>query len=184
MGNLSDHFNIQDFACKCGKCDGKYRISLALVGALEAIGGHFRRPIKVVEAYRCEEHPQADPTSKRDYHYRGKAANILVEGIKTSEVFRFAQTLPEVKELIYYPTKSYLHLATGGDEKRYFVQEFESLSPLTPEKMIRYGLAEVEPATTDPALVAADIETVPAASPTPSAAPDLPPVQPAPQQSA
>lgn len=183
MGNLSEHFNLQDFACHCGKCDKKYRISLALVGALEAIGGHFRRPVKIVEAYRCEDHPQADPTSKKDYHYRGRAANIIVEGVKTSEVFKFAATLPEVKEMIYYPTKSYLHLATGGDEKRYFVQEFDSNAPLTPEKMVRYGLAEAEPA---PAAEAAPAESPaaetaaqsvaadPAASTAPVPAPDQP----------
>lgn len=155
MGNLSEHFNIQDFTCRCGKCDKKYRISLSLVGALEAIGSHFRRPVKVVEAYRCEDHPQADPTSKKDYHYRGKAANVIVEGVKTSEVYKFAETLPEIKEIIYYPTKSYLHLATGGDEKRYFVQEFESNAPLTPEKKIRYGLAEAEPLKTPETVAAA-----------------------------
>ena len=141
MGDLSEHFNHKDFACRCEECKGKnYRIHLGLVGALEMIGAHFKKPVKIVSGYRCEESSEKVLGTKKSFHTQGKAANIFIEGISPAELFKFVEQIPEIKGLGFYPQEKFVHLDTRDGEKVEWVKESGAYLPLTPERKRKYGL--------------------------------------------
>ncbi|MBI5399991.1 DUF882 domain-containing protein [Candidatus Saganbacteria bacterium] len=140
MGNLSEHYNHQDFACHCRECPDEYKIHLGLVGALEMIGGRFRKKVRIVSGFWCETFFEKQHKTKGSYHTKGKAAHIMIEGIPPQEIFKFAETLPELRGVGFYPQESWIHIDTRpGDPVRY-VKEGNEYHPLTPEKRARYGL--------------------------------------------
>ena len=98
MGNLSEHFNYQDFTCKCPLCKGKseYKIHLGLVGILEAMGGKLRRPIKIIQAYRCEEQNEKLAANKKSFHMKGKAAHIYVNDVTIQELYKLVKEFDDI----------------------------------------------------------------------------------------
>ncbi|MFA4904908.1 MAG: DUF882 domain-containing protein [Candidatus Margulisiibacteriota bacterium] len=143
MGDLSDHFNLKDFLCKCKECrGGEYKIHLGLVGALELIAEHFQKPVKVLIGFWCEAYNEKLKKEKLSYHVKGKAAHIAIEGVPLAEVFKFAETVPELHGLGFYPQGNFIHVDTRPAEKKdAWVVEGERYSPLSAEKRKQYGLA-------------------------------------------
>ncbi len=140
MGNLSEHFNHKDFACSCPECKGEYRIHLGLVGALEQIGSQFKKKVKVVSAFWCDTFYEKLNKSKRSFHTMGKAAHIAIDGVPLPELFKYCETLPELRGLIFYPRESYIHVDTRSTDPVRLVKEGSDYLPLTPEKRTKYGL--------------------------------------------
>lgn len=74
MGDLTDHFSSDEFACR--HC-GAERVSCELLDCLEklrAIIGH--RPIRIVSGHRCARHNKAVGGAPRSRHLIGDAADI------------------------------------------------------------------------------------------------------------
>ncbi|NQT29756.1 MAG: DUF882 domain-containing protein [Candidatus Saganbacteria bacterium] len=140
MGNLSEHFNNKDFACRCPKCRGEYRIHLGLVGALEQIGGHFRKKVRVQSAYWCDDYYESLKKTKRSTHTKGKAAHIVIDGIPPQDLFKYAETLPELRGIIFYPKENFIHVDTRMGDPVRTVKEGTDYFPLTPDKRAKYGL--------------------------------------------
>jgi len=144
MGNLSEHFNNRDFACRCGQCRGQLRVHLGLVGALEAISDHFRRVPRVVDAFRCEFYAEKHDTPKKNAHRMGKAAHIQVEGAGLKDVYLFAKSLPEICGLGFYPSENCIHIDTretkNPGEKDEWVKEGGKIAVLTSDLRSKYGL--------------------------------------------
>ena len=144
MGDLSFHFNHRDFACRCKECEGEYRINLSLVGALELLAENFKRPVQIVEGFRCSKCIEKMAASPKSKHAQGKAANIVVEGIPLPEVYKFAATIPEVKGLGFYPDKGFIHIDVRKDdkkdEKKEWISEGGRVSIMTPDKKRQFGL--------------------------------------------
>lgn len=140
MGDLSFHFNHRDFACRCKECEGEYRINLSLVGALELLAENFKRPVKIVEGFRCSKCIEKMATSPKSRHAQGKAANIAVEEIPLAEVYKFADTIPEVKGLGFYPDKGFIHMDVRKDDKKEWISEGGRVSIMTPDKKRQFGL--------------------------------------------
>jgi len=140
MGNLSEHFNHKDFACRCPECKGEYRIHLGLVGALEQIGGHFRKKVKIVSAYWCDAYYEKLNKTKRSFHTMGKAAHILIDGISPPELFKYAETIPELGGVGFYPKENFIHVDTRSGDPVRFVKEGNDYLPLTSDKRAKYGL--------------------------------------------
>jgi hypothetical protein len=140
MGNLSDHFNHKDFACRCPECRGEYRVHLGLVGALEQIGGHFRKKVRVDSAYWCDAFHEKQNKTRRSLHTMGKAAHIYIEGIPPQNLFKYAETLPELRGVGFYPKEKWIHIDTRQGEPVRFVKEGNDYLPLTSDKRAKYGL--------------------------------------------
>lgn len=140
MGNLSEHFNHQDFACHCSECKKEYRIHLGLVGALEAIADHFQKRPAILSAYWCDAFHEKKKKEHRSYHAGGKAVHLAIEGVPLVELFKFAETLPELRGLGYYPEENFIHLDTRPKDPAKWVKEGGSYIPLTADKRARYGL--------------------------------------------
>ena len=90
MGNLSIHFDREEFACKCG-C-GFDTVDALLLMDLELIRVHFDRPVIITSGCRCKAHNDSLPNSSTSsQHLLGRAADIVVGGgIPPSLVQEFA----------------------------------------------------------------------------------------------
>ncbi|OGC10430.1 hypothetical protein A3D23_07185 [candidate division WOR-1 bacterium RIFCSPHIGHO2_02_FULL_53_26] len=142
MGNLSEHFNHKDFACQCPECKGEYRIHLGLVGILEEIAVHFKKRPRVIAGFYCAEYLEKLNREKISYHSKGKAANIALEGVPAAELFKYAETIPGVNGLGFYPEENAVHLDTRPPEKKEaWLKERGKYYPLTSDKRAQYGLA-------------------------------------------
>ena len=140
MGNLSEHFNHKDFACRCPECKGEYKVHLGLVGALEQIGGHFRKKVRVDSGFWCDAFHEKQNKPKRSFHTKGKAAHIYIDGITPQELFKYAETVPELRGLVFYPKQNYIHIDTRAGDLVRVVKEGNDYHPLTSEKRTKYGL--------------------------------------------
>lgn len=87
----SPYFLREEFACSCG-C-GFDTIDYELVKVLEAIRGHFDRPMKVTSACRCESHNRVVGGKSGSFHLKGRAADVQVEGIPPNVVAELADDL-------------------------------------------------------------------------------------------
>jgi len=84
MGNVSEHFDRSEFACKCGcGCD---TVDAELLVALEDIRTHFDSPIIINSAARCNNHNRAVGGGSKSQHLYARAADIRVIGYTPDEV--------------------------------------------------------------------------------------------------
>ena len=113
---LSKNFRLDEFKCKCGKCD-PILVDDTLIAWLQKIRDHFGRSVNVNSGYRCEAH-NANPEvggSPTSHHVKGKAADIRVEGIVPEEVAKYAESIG-IKRIGLYDT--FVHI--GSDTKKRF----------------------------------------------------------------
>lgn len=87
MGDLSEHFDRSEFACKCG-C-GFDTVDHELILVLEDLRRHFGAPVSVTSGCRCMEHNAAVGGAARSRHVTGKAADVVVRGIAAREVYQY-----------------------------------------------------------------------------------------------
>jgi len=77
MGNLTENFDAEEFACKhCGKMG----ISQKLVEMLQDLREFINEPIKIVSGYRCPEHNKAIGGGPE--HPAGEAVDIACPSSK------------------------------------------------------------------------------------------------------
>ena len=91
MGNLSRHFDREEFECKCG-C-GSNTVDYRLVRLLESIREHFDVPVHVNSGHRCERHNARVGGTEFSQHLKGKAADIVVDGVPSELVAELAHDL-------------------------------------------------------------------------------------------
>ena len=111
---LSSHFKKSEFNQRRRKLKYKdYSISLDLVGKLEKLRTSIGdKPVQVTSGYRTEEYNKLVGGAKRSQHMKGKAADIMVEGMTSKELkkhadevgFSYTQT---------YEKKPHLHVDVG-----------------------------------------------------------------------
>lgn len=81
---LTPHFKRKEFACKCG-C-GFDTVDIETVLMLEEIRAHFGAPITINSGCRCRAHNSGVGGSLHSQHMKGRAADIVVEGVEPSKV--------------------------------------------------------------------------------------------------
>jgi uncharacterized protein YcbK (DUF882 family) len=143
VGNLSEHYNHQDFFCKCEACKAnkEYKIHLGLVGALEMLHILINKPVKVKTAFRCAAENERLGGGRKSFHLYGKAAHIFVDGMKPQELFMKAQEVPEIRGLGLNVDDGTVHVDLREVPAREeWVKERGKYVVLTPEKKPQYGL--------------------------------------------
>lgn len=88
---LSKDFRVREFRCKNG-ADPIF-VDTALVELLQKIRDHFGAPITINSAYRTPEYNKKVGGSTYSQHQYGKAADIVVKGVKPAEVAAYAEQL-------------------------------------------------------------------------------------------
>jgi hypothetical protein len=91
MGDLSEHFSREEFACSCG-C-GFDTVDTELLRILEVVRTHFDRPVTVNSACRCVDRNHAVGGSSNSQHLYGRAADIVVQGIDPSLVYELVDQM-------------------------------------------------------------------------------------------
>ena len=90
MGNVSPHFDRQEFACKCG-C-GFTAVDVELLDVLETARKHFGAAITLDCACRCAKHNVEVGGVPYSQHLQGIAADIKVAGFAPSVVADYFET--------------------------------------------------------------------------------------------
>lgn len=92
---LSEHFWLSEFRCKCGQCDDP-AISQRLLDGLErlrVLAGNNR--ITINSGYRCQKHNKTVGGSRNSQHLYGTAADIVVQGVPPDRVAELAEYVPQ-----------------------------------------------------------------------------------------
>lgn len=112
---LSKNFKLDEFKCKCGKCD-PILVDDVLVNWLQKIRDHFGKSVNVNSGYRCKTH-NASPEvggSPSSHHVKGMAADIRVEGITPQEVAKYAESIGIQRIGLY---DNFVHIGSGTTKK-------------------------------------------------------------------
>jgi zinc D-Ala-D-Ala carboxypeptidase len=143
VGNLSEHYNHQDFFCRCAACKTtkEYKIHLGLVGILEALTVKLNKPVKVKAAFRCEAENERLGGGRKSFHLRGKAAHIYVDGMKPQELFKSLGEMGEVKGIGLNLDDGTVHIDLRNvPDREEWVKEKGKYITLTADKKHIYGL--------------------------------------------
>lgn len=83
------YFRESEFVCKCGKCVKPGNVpSDKLIRALVWVRETFDSPVIINSGYRCPAHNAKVGGAKNSQHTIGSAADFVVKGHRTEEVFR------------------------------------------------------------------------------------------------
>lgn len=116
MGDISEHFNRCEFACRCG-C-GFDTIHMDLVNVIERARQHFNKPITINCGCRCEKHNKAVGGVSHSQHLVGCAADIAVDGVLPEETLHyFTSCYPDELGLGLYAT--FVHVDIRKNKSRW-----------------------------------------------------------------
>jgi uncharacterized protein YcbK (DUF882 family) len=87
MERLSEHFNREEFQCKCG-C-GFNTVDVKLLDVLENVREHFNKPVTINSACRCVSHNRNVGGSKNSQHLLGRASDIVVLDTDPEDVYNY-----------------------------------------------------------------------------------------------
>lgn len=85
------NFRVREFACKDGS--DEILIDGNLVCNLQKIRDHFGKALTINSGYRNAAYNKKIGGASGSYHVKGQAADIVVSGISTQEVAKYAQTI-------------------------------------------------------------------------------------------
>lgn len=139
MGNLSEHFSLSEFQCKCG-C-GKAAPSKLLINRLEQLFTLMGAKAVIINSgYRCPAYSVKVGGSSSDAHTRNIAADIVVK--KQDGTYYTAEDIAEAAERIGFggigmmnnvchvdtrDTEAYVNNHWYGDERdgRNYIKTFQ-----------------------------------------------------------
>lgn len=87
MGDLSEHFSRNEFACK--DC-GRVLVTDALVQALEDLRALAGLPVVIDDGYRCPEHNLEVGGVSSSQHCKGNAADLRIPPLGLQEMYELA----------------------------------------------------------------------------------------------
>ena len=90
---IAPNFQYKEFDCHGSGCCSTTIIDEKLVAYVQQIRDHFGKPITVTSAYRCETHNKRVGGATKSYHMQGKAADIVVQGVSSREVAKYAESI-------------------------------------------------------------------------------------------
>jgi len=128
MGDLSAHFSLSEFRCKCGKCGLPTGVNPALLDGLETLRGMAGDvPLGVNSGGRCPQHNRAVGGSIWSQHIVNPqkpvldAADVAIRGFGSKQLFLMAEQIPQffVGGIGYYPGKGFVHVDVRGRKARW-----------------------------------------------------------------
>lgn len=90
---LSANFKSTEFDCKGVGCCSKTNIDPKLVEYVQKIRTHFGKSVTINSGYRCAKHNKAVGGATNSQHAKGKAADIVVTGIRPATVAKYAESI-------------------------------------------------------------------------------------------
>lgn len=90
---ISKNFQYKEFDCHGKGCCSTTIIDEKLVEYVQRIRDHFGKPVTITSPYRCEVHNKRVGGATKSYHMQGKAADIVVQGVSSREVAKYAESI-------------------------------------------------------------------------------------------
>jgi len=84
---MNPYFKREEFACKCG-C-GFAVVDAELLNVVTLVRLHFKTPVTINSACRCEAHNKAVGGADGSKHKLGIAADIVAKGVDPQDVYDF-----------------------------------------------------------------------------------------------
>ncbi|MEW6233834.1 MAG: D-Ala-D-Ala carboxypeptidase family metallohydrolase [Candidatus Omnitrophota bacterium] len=111
---LSEHFTLEEFACRCG-C-GEADADPRLIASLEALREAVHAPIHINSGRRCEKQNKKVGGSPNSQHLTGKAADIWMENVTPQEIARQAAEIEAFRKggIGVYPSFVHLDVRPNG----------------------------------------------------------------------
>ena len=125
---LSANFKVSEFKCKGTGCCDTILIDEELVTTLQRIRDHFGVSVNINSGYRCPVHNKSVGSKSTSQHAKGKAADIVVKGVKPAEVAKYAESIG-VRGIGLYETDSdghFTHIDTRTKKAFWYGQKNES----------------------------------------------------------
>lgn len=86
------YFKESEFKCKCGKCSLPAACpSDELIDILCKVREHFNAAVVINSGYRCKAHNAKVGGAPSSRHTFGDAADFVVRGVKTRQVYDFVK---------------------------------------------------------------------------------------------
>ena len=83
---MMNYFKRSEFKCKCGHCD-QDTVDYELMMLLNKVRAHFHAPVTINSGNRCPAYNKRIGGSKNSQHLRGRAADIVVDGVHPHRVY-------------------------------------------------------------------------------------------------
>lgn len=116
MTKISEHFAREEFACKCG-C-GQDAVDVELINVLEEVRSVLNAPIIVTSGNRCVEYNREIGGTTKSQHVVSKAADIVVEGHSSEDVYEAINSLfPDKYGIGVYPR--WVHIDVRKEKARW-----------------------------------------------------------------
>lgn len=90
---ISENFQYKEFDCHGSGCCSTTVIDEKLVEYVQRIRTHFGKPVTITSPYRCETHNRRVGGATKSYHMQGRAADIVVQGVSSREVAKYAESI-------------------------------------------------------------------------------------------
>ena len=90
---IAKNFQYKEFDCHGQSCCSTTIIDEKLVEYVQQIRDHFGKPVTITSPYRCEVHNRRVGGATKSYHMQGKAADIVVQGVSSREVAKYAESI-------------------------------------------------------------------------------------------
>ena len=90
---ISKNFQYKEFDCHGKGCCSTTIIDEKLIEYVQRIRDHFGKPVTITSPYRCEVHNRRVGGATKSYHMQGKAADIVVQGVSSREVAKYAESI-------------------------------------------------------------------------------------------
>ena len=114
MGDLTEHFNSIEFACRGRNCCGGLAIvAPILIDYAERLRCRLDVPLRINSGFRCLTHNRAVHGSPKSNHCRGTAIDIQVPVGITMQALYEAALIPLSSapfRFILYPTRHFIHV--------------------------------------------------------------------------
>lgn len=105
---VTEHFNLREFQCKCG-C-GTVKISSRLVSMLETLRQELGVPFVITSGYRCDDHNMRVGGAINSYHVQGLACDIACPRGYTVEEFAKICLDHGFTGVGAYPSQGFVHV--------------------------------------------------------------------------
>lgn len=128
--SLSTNFKVSEFACKGSGCCTTVLIDEQLIVYLQKIRDHFGKSITITSGYRCPTHNSRVGGATGSRHSKGQAADIVVQGVSSREVAKYAESIG-IKGIGLYETSKdgyFTHIDTRTSKSFWYGQAEEPRS--------------------------------------------------------
>ena len=121
---ISKNFQYKEFDCHGQGCCSTTIIDEKLVEYVQQIRDHFGKPVTITSPYRCEVHNRSVGGATKSYHMRGQAADIVVQGVSSREVAKYAESIGILGIGLYETSKDgyFTHIDTRTTKSFWYGQ--------------------------------------------------------------